>query len=144
MTQSDKAVEIFKSGFCCSAAVFSAFSDEMGLEEETARKIACGFGAGVSNTGNICGAVTGAIMAIGLKYGKAEEGDDQATEKTRSLARDFISEFKKRNGSVDCTELIGYNLVNPAEYRKAREDGIFKTKCTNYIRDAAEILEKIL
>jgi len=81
MTKSDKALESFMSGFTCSSAVFSAFSDEMGLECGTARKIACDFGAGISKTGNICGAVSGSVLVIGLKYGKTKQGDDAATEK---------------------------------------------------------------
>ena len=79
MTKPDDAEQCFRSGFTCSAAVFSAFSEELGLDTDTARKIACGFGGGISHTGNICGAVSGAIMAIGLKYGKTVEGDDAAT-----------------------------------------------------------------
>lgn len=146
MTKSDDAVESFKSGFTCSAAVFSAFADELGLDAGTARKIACGFGAGISRTGNICGAVSGAILAIGLKYGKENTGEpfDSATDRTRSLTREFIRKFEERNGSVNCTELLGHNLVNQEEYEKAREEGLFRTKCPGYVRDAADILEKIL
>lgn len=66
----ERALAAFRNGFTCSAAVFSAFSKDLGLDEETARKIACGFGAGISRTGNICGAVSGAILVIGLRYGK--------------------------------------------------------------------------
>ena len=113
MTKSDDALEDFKNGFTCSSAVFSAFSGEMGLDRETAKKIACGYGAGISGTGNICGAVSGAIMVIGLKYGKTKRGDDAATEKTRALVRKFIHEFTQRNGSINCTELLGYNLSKP-------------------------------
>ena len=72
MTKSDEALASFRNRFTCSSAVFSAFSDELGLDRDTAKKIACGFGAGISKTGNICGAVSGAIMVIGLKYGKTE------------------------------------------------------------------------
>lgn len=96
MTKSDHALASFRKGFTCSSAVFSAFSDEMGLDSETATKIACGFGGGISKTGNICGAVSGAIMVIGLKYGKTIQGDDAATEKTRALVREFMQEFTKR------------------------------------------------
>jgi len=84
------------SRFTCSAAVFSAFSKDLNLDSDTAKKIACGFGAGISKTGNICGAVSGAVMVIGLKYGKTEAGDDAATEKTRALVRQFIQDFTKR------------------------------------------------
>jgi len=144
MTKSDEALASFKNGITCSSAVFSTFSEELGLDKKTAKKIGCGFGAGISKTGNICGAVSGAIMVIGLKYGKAEQGDDAATEKTRALTRQFMQEFTAKNGSVNCTELLGYNLSNADEYEKAREKKLFVTKCPEFVRDAAAILEKIL
>ena len=130
--------------FTCSAAVFSAFSGELGLDPDTAKKIGCGFGAGISKTGNICGAVSGAVMVIGLKYGKTEAGDEAATEKTRALVRQFIGVFTEKNGSVNCTALLGYDLSDPEEYVAARESGLFLTKCPTLVRDAADILEKIL
>ena len=132
------------SRFTCSAAVFSAFSEELGLDGETAKKIACGFGGGISKTGNMCGAVSGAIMVIGLKYGKCLAGDDEATDRTRALTREFISEFSARNGSVNCTALLGYDLSNPEEYQKAAVSGIFMKKCPELVRDAADILDRIL
>jgi C_GCAxxG_C_C family probable redox protein len=124
--------------------VFSSFSEELGLDPETAKKISCGFGAGISKTGNICRAVSGAIMVIGLKYGKTREGDDAATEKTRALVREFMQEFTERHGSVNCTELLGYNLSNPGEYEKAHDNKLFVTKCPELVGDATAILEKIL
>ncbi|MBP7121101.1 MAG: C_GCAxxG_C_C family protein [Methanolinea sp.] len=144
MTKADVALASFRNGFTCSAAVFSAFSDDLGLDEQTARKIACGFGAGISRTGNICGAVSGAILVIGLRYGKGTPGDENATEKTRALTRKFIKEFTARQGSVNCTALLGYNLNDPVEYQKARASGLFTTKCFECVRDAAGILEEIL
>ena len=144
MTKSDDALASFKSGFTCSSAVFSAFSDELGLDVGTAKKIACGFGAGISKTGNICGAVSGAILVIGLKYGKTKQGNDAATEKTRALVREFMQEFTERHGSVNCTELLGYNLSNPDEYEKARNSKLFVTKCQGLVGDATAILEKIV
>jgi C_GCAxxG_C_C family probable redox protein len=144
MTKSDGALASFNQGITCSSAVFSAFADELGLNDKTAKKIACGFGAGISRTGNICGAVSGAIMVIGLKYGKAEQGDDAATEKTRALTRQFIQEFTKKNGSVNCTELLGHNLSHQDEYEAAAGAKLFRTKCPALVRDAAIILEKIL
>ena len=144
MTKSDEAFRCFMSRFTCSSSVFSAFSDDLGLDPDTAKKIGCGFGAGVSRTGNICGAVSGAIMVIGLKYGKTRADDEAATEKTRSLVRQFIHEFSEKNGSVNCTELLGYNLRIPEEFVQARDNRLFVTKCTALVRDAADILEKIL
>jgi len=144
MTKSDDAIVSYKSRFTCSSAVFSAFSDELGLDPDTAKKIACGFGAGISKSGNICGAVSGAIMVIGLKYGKTVLGDDAATEKTRELVQKFLQEFTKRHGSVNCTELLGYNLGKPKEFVKARDNKQFATKCPELVGDAAAILERIL
>lgn len=131
-------------GFTCSSAVFSAFSGDLGLDPDMAKKIACGYGAGVSKTGNMCGAVSGAILVIGLKYGKAVQGDDTATEKTRGLVREFIREFSARHGSVNCTELLGYNLSDPEQYEKARASRLFLTKCPELVRDSAAILERLL
>jgi C_GCAxxG_C_C family probable redox protein len=144
MTKSDDALAGFKSGITCSSAVFSAFASELGLDDKTAKKIACGFGAGISKTGNICGAVSGAIMVIGLRYGKAEPGDDAATEKTRARTRQFIQEFTQKNGSVSCTELLGHNLNVQDEYNAAAKANLFRTRCPEYVRDAAAILERIL
>jgi C_GCAxxG_C_C family probable redox protein len=144
MTKSDDALASFYSGFTCSSVVFSTFSGELGLDPDTAKKIGCGFGAGISKTGNICGALSGAIMVIGLKYGKTIKGDDAATEKSRALVREFIQEFTVRHGSVNCTELLGYNLSNPDEYVRARESKLFVTKCPGLVADAVAILEKIL
>jgi C_GCAxxG_C_C family probable redox protein len=144
MTKSDEAYQSFMSRFTCSAAVFSAFSGDFGLDPDTAKKIACGFGAGVSKTGNICGAVSGAIMVIGLKYGKTEIGDEAATEKTRTLVRQFIREFTKKNGSVSCTDLLGYDISDPEAYDAARDSGVFTSKCPALVRDAADILERIV
>jgi C_GCAxxG_C_C family probable redox protein len=144
MTKSDEAATSYRKRFTCSAAVFSAFSEDLGLDPDMAKKIACGFGAGISKTGNMCGAVSGAIMVIGLKYGKTQADDDAATEKTRALVRQFIHEFTEKNGSVNCRELLGYDLSNADEYEKARERELFETKCPELVRDAAVILEKIL
>jgi C_GCAxxG_C_C family probable redox protein len=144
MTRIDDALASFRSGFTCSAAVFSTFSEELGLDPVTAKKCSCGFGAGISKTGNICGAVSGAILVIGLKYGKAKPGDDAATEKTRALVREFIREFIGHHSSINCSELLGYDLSKPEEYERARESTLFSTKCPELVGDAVEILEKIL
>jgi len=144
MTKADTALASFNKGITCSSSVFSAFADELGLDDKTAKKIGCGFGAGISRTGNMCGVVSGAIMVIGLKYGKAEPGDDAATEKTRALVRQFILAFTQKNGSVNCTELLGYDLSKTDEFEKAREKKLFVTACPELVRDAVEILEKML
>ncbi len=144
MTKEKDALTSFGEGFTCSAAVFAAFSEELGLDPDTAKKIACGFGGGISRTGNICGAVSGAVMVIGLKYGKSTQGDDEATTRTRARVREFVSGFIARNGSVNCTDLLGWNLNDPIEYEKARSSGLFKTRCSDLVRDSVVVLEQVL
>lgn len=144
MTRGDDAIASYKSGFTCSSAVFSTFSGEMGLDAETAKKVSCGFGAGMSRTGHICGAVSGGVLVIGLKYGKSQPLDNEATLKTRALVQEFVREFTAKNGSIMCPELLGYNLKDTDDYEKARQSGLFFTKCPDLVRDAVEILERLI
>jgi C_GCAxxG_C_C family probable redox protein len=143
VTRPDDAAAGFREGFSSSKAVISSFSKDLGLDKETARKISCGFGAGMARTGNICGAVTGAIMVIGLKCGKATAGDDAAKERTYALVQEFITKFRAKNGSINCTELLRYDLRDPGQRKEAHESNTVGTKCSEFARDAAEILENI-
>jgi len=144
MNRAEKAVDCFVGGFACSQAVLTAFSGDLGLDEAAALKIACGFGAGMGRTGQTCGAVTGAYLAIGLKHGRARLEDADARSKTYALVQAFDKEFKERHGSVNCTELLGFNLGVPEEYEKVSSQGLFRSLCPKLVRSAAEILEKIL
>jgi C_GCAxxG_C_C family probable redox protein len=144
MTKAEDATVRFKEGFSCSQAVVSSFSDDLGLDNDTAYKISCGFGAGIARTGNICGAIAGAVMVIGLKYGKAIAGDDAAKERTYALVQEFITAFRKKNGSITCTELLAYDLRDPGQRKQAHESGAVAIKCPGFTRDAVEILEKMI
>jgi C_GCAxxG_C_C family probable redox protein len=125
-------------------AVFSAYAPGLGLDAETAASIASPFGAGISRTGEICGAVSGALMVIGLAQRKEDIRDAASREKVYALSRKFIAEFTARNGSVMCTDLVGYDLSQQDQYREAREQKAFATRCPKLVRDAGEILEEIL
>ena len=144
MAKPDDSAAYFNEGFSCSQAVISSFSEDLGLDRETARKISCGFGAGMARSGNICGAVTGAIMVIGLKYGKGTAGDDAAKERTYGLVQEFIMKFRAKNGSINCTELLGYDLRDPEQRKQAHASGVVAIKCPEFSRNATEILEKLL
>ena len=140
----EKTIDTFRSGFNCSQAVLSSFSPDLGLEKETALKIACGFGGGIARLQETCGAVTGAVMVLGLKYGNYNEDVKQAKEKTYELVRQFTDKFKKRNGSLVCRELIKYDLNNEEEHRKAKEENVFSTICEKCLEDSVTILEHII
>lgn len=134
----------FEKGFSCAPSVLSAYSEQFGLEKELALKIACGFGGGIGRTGRTCGAVTGAVMVIGLKHGQASVDDEESRQETHKLVKQFIDRFTALHGSVECRELIGYDLSNPTEFESARESGVVEEKCHGFVYDAARILEDVL
>jgi C_GCAxxG_C_C family probable redox protein len=124
--------------------VLSSFGDQFGLERELALKVAGAFGGGMARMGDTCGAVTGALMAIGLKYGMTQAKDEGARDKTYKLAQEFAAKFKERHRSINCRELLGYDLSKPEERKAALEKGVFTTLCPQFVQDAAEIVEQLL
>lgn len=97
MNKVEQAVSSFKEGFSCSQAVFSTYSMELGLDRETALKVAAPFGVGMGRMGETCGAVTSAFMVLGLKYGRIKAEDEETKEKTYDLVREFVKRFESRN-----------------------------------------------
>lgn len=135
-----KAVDRLKQGFSCSQAVLSAFSDTYGLDQNLALKISQPFGGGIARRGEICGAVYGALMVIGLKFGRTQAEDTPARDKTYESVRHFIQIFENIHGSIICKELLGYDLGSEEEYKKAEAEGLFETLCPKLVQDAADIL----
>jgi C_GCAxxG_C_C family probable redox protein len=144
MNNVDRAVSCFAGGCVCSQAIFATFSEQLGLDRQIAMKIADAFGAGMGGLAETCGAVTGAFMVIGLKYGRGEPDDDRAKEKTRELVKKFVTEFKARRQTIVCKELLGYDISTAAGMQSAEEKGIFGDRCPKIVRDAAEILEQLV
>jgi len=143
MNNVEKAVEVFKSGLSCSQAVLGAYCEQFGLDKETAYKISSGFGGGM-HLDQTCGAVTGAFMVIGLKFGRTRADDNEAKMKTVEATREFAEKFKARHGSIGCTELIGCNVSTLAGYEEAMKKDLFKQVCPNFVKSAMEILEEII
>jgi C_GCAxxG_C_C family probable redox protein len=139
-----EADNYFEEGYSCAPSVLSAYSERFGLEKELALKVACGFGGGIGHTGRTCGAVAGAVMVIGLKHGQADANDEESREETHKLVKEFIDKFEALHGSVECRELIGYDLSNPAELEAARASDARERKCRGFVHDAARILEDVL
>jgi len=144
LSRADEAKKQFEKGFLCAPAVLSTYSEQFGLEKALALKIACGFGAGIGRMGRTCGAVTGALMVIGLKYGQANLADVESREKTYKLIKEFVDKFTALHGSIECKELIGYDLSDSGGIKLARERGVFTNKCPSFVYDSACILEDIL
>jgi C_GCAxxG_C_C family probable redox protein len=144
MKKSDCSVQCHLNGFNCAQAVLSTYCGELGLDTETALRIAGAFDGGMGRIGETCGAVTGAIMLIGLKYGKVKPDDDAAREKSYALAQEFARRFKAEHGTLRCNELLGFDIGKPEEMQKARENQLFSTVCNKLIRDSSEIVEELL
>lgn len=139
-----ESLYLFNQGYNCSQAVFSVYAEKNGLDPDLARKIATSLGAGIGRTGNICGAVSGAILAIGLIHGMNCPDDTEAREKSYQLTQDFMKTFTDRYGSVSCPILLGYHLGIPAEREEVRRKGVVKDICPGLVQGAAEILKEIL
>ncbi len=142
-SDSEKAVSCFRQGFGCSQALVIAYGGKLGIDNDLTLKIASVFGRGMG-TGGMCGAVTGALMLIGAKYGNTTAEDITSAEKAIGTAGDFINEFISLHESVNCKELIGCDVNTSKGFKYAIDSGIFGNLCSKLVRDAAVILEKYL
>jgi C_GCAxxG_C_C family probable redox protein len=140
----ERAAATMEEGFNCAQSVFSAWASELGLDRETALRVATAFGGGMGHRGDTCGAVTGAFMAIGLKYPRVRADDEETRDLAYSLVNRFVEEFESRHGSVVCRELLGFDLSTPEGEQLAEERWPDRMPCRGLVRDAAEILEELL
>jgi C_GCAxxG_C_C family probable redox protein len=144
MSKSEVAVEAFRGGVNCSQAVLGAYTDEHGLSPGLALRIACGFGGGIGRLGHTCGAVAGAVMAIGLVASNADPGGAANKMRIYSLVQSFMEQFEARHRTTVCRELIGCDIGTAQGYEEATASGVFVTLCPEYVRSAAQILEELL
>lgn len=145
MKKEEKAVEYFRNKFNCSQSVLTVFGTESGISENNCLKISCAFGGGMGRQQHTCGAVTGALMALGLEYGKGLNDPEEKKQLTYSKTRDFFREFIKIHGSVNCLELLdGLDMNDPEDHKKIMELRLFDINCEKYVADAVKIIEKIL
>lgn len=144
MSKVDDSVKCFSDGFNCSQAVVSSFCEDLGLDRKTALKIASSFGGGMAHMSETCGAVTGAFMVFGLKYGRFIADDIDAKTKTNNLVQEFAKRFKDIHGSIRCTELLNCDLSTPEGIDSAKEQNVFKTICPKLVKDASTIVEELL
>jgi C_GCAxxG_C_C family probable redox protein len=128
----------------CAQSSFRVFAEDFGLDEVIALRIAQGFGGGMGHTGNVCGAVTGAYMALGLANPASKDNPRQSVDKTYALVKEFDRQFTALHGTVNCSELLGYDLSKPEKVLEAREKGLFTTMCPGFVADAVKIAEDLL
>ncbi|MFC1879327.1 C-GCAxxG-C-C family protein [Chloroflexota bacterium] len=134
----------FEQGFNCAQAVFASYAPSLGLPGETALKIAAPFGGGIGRLGGVCGAVSGAMMVIGLKYGNTQADNAENKETNYNLARQFTERFNERHGTILCRQLLEIDISDPEILQLAHQKGVFHTRCPEYVKTAAQILAQML
>ncbi|MDR0906427.1 MAG: C-GCAxxG-C-C family protein [Oscillospiraceae bacterium] len=140
--KTELAASISANGFNCAQAVFAAFAEDYDIDAETAMKIAATFGGGM-RSGEVCGAATGALMAIGAAKGHYIQGDTGAKADSGARTVQFMREFRERNGGcLLCRELLGIDTSTPEGREIFVRDQTYKTKCKGFIETAVAILEE--
>ena len=143
VNHADRAEEYFNNNYNCSQAVFTSFATEIGIEEELALKIATQFGGG-ARKGEMCGAVSGALMVLGLKYGHCHAENAEEKGRAYQIAEDFMNRFLEKKGTVVCRKLLGYDISKTEDMKKIKELNLFKTICPEMIRCATEIVDEMI
>ncbi len=143
MTKVEQSADYFKRGFNCSQAVFTTFATEIGMSEEVALKVATQFGGG-ARKGEMCGAVAGALMVLGLKYGHCHENAPDEKKRAYRIAEEYMNRFIEKQGTVVCRELLGYDVSKPEDMEKIAKLNLFQVTCPKMIQCATEILEEML
>lgn len=148
MSKKTEAAESYHArGYGCAQAVLAPFAEEFGLNEDVALRISTGFGSGMGRLCEVCGALTGGFMVIGLKYGKVNTDGTKYgtnTETTYHLVAELTKRFEAVRGSIYCRDLIGHDLSKPEERTKVVEKGLFATTCSSCIQDSVIFLEELL
>lgn len=139
----EEITDLFMKGIDCSQVVTENFADQMGMTKEQARKISACFGGGMM-CGETCGAVTGALMVLGMKYGHWVEGDMAQKEIMMQKTAEFKKLFQEKYPSCICRDLLGYDLGKPGELEKVMESGKLLSFCPGIVEASIEALEKVL
>jgi C_GCAxxG_C_C family probable redox protein len=139
------AVEKFKAGYNCAQAVVFGFRDRTGAAHDSAFRAATGFGAGMGRKQEVCGAITGALIALGLLHGRNEGDGSDTQDRAYALVRKVMDEFAARHGSVLCSRLLdGCALGTPAGQERFRSEDMKNKKCVLFVATAADVLDKII
>ena len=142
--KTERAKELFKSGYNCSQSVFAVFAEELGVDFKTALKLSLPFGGGMGRMREVCGAVSGMFAAAGLAYAS----DDNSAENKKEMykkVQELAQRFKDKNSSIVCRELLsGVNSETSPEPEKRTQEYYKKRPCVDLVCDAASILEEYM
>ena len=143
----ETARENFVKGYNCAQAVFVAFKDEMGLDELTAARLSSSFGGGMGKLREVCGAVSGALMVLGMLRGNSDPADDKAKAAHYARVQEFAAKFKAEHDTIICRDLLK-NIALKKEHTsepEARTEEYYKVRpCVRFVETAAKILDEML
>lgn len=139
-----RAEALFVEGYACSQAVLLAFAPRLGISDDIAAGVASAFGGGMARNGWTCGALTGALMAIGLYAGNRTADGGARKEDAYARVNALLGRFVEEHGATECRALTGYDLSDPAQREAASSAGVFKTVCPRLVRTAATLVAETL
>ncbi|RCW38922.1 C-GCAxxG-C-C family protein [Marinilabilia salmonicolor] len=144
MKSTEQSQKYFTQKFNCSQSVFATFAPRLGLTVNDSLKVASAFGAGMGRQQKTCGAVTGALMALGLKYGKGIDGNEDSKLQTYARTKLLFDKFIEMYGSANCRELLdGLDMSNSDDMVCIQKEKMFETRCPKYVAGATQIVEEI-
>lgn len=141
MSLPDRSLQLFSSGYYCAESVLIAVAEKLGIESNIIPQIATGFCSGIARTDGMCGAVSGAIMGLGLLNGRASEDDD--IEKNYRLVTELVETVKKEYSTINCSMLLDCDL-GTEEGQKYFEENNKINKCNDVVVKVSEIVEGII
>jgi C_GCAxxG_C_C family probable redox protein len=144
MDKIEKAVELYKQDYLCSQSVVGAFCEDYGINKDLGLRLSKFLGFGYLFRGDYCGAVSGALMILSLRYSSGELYNELSDEIFYQLAKDHIKRFKEIHGSCNCKDLLTADLSTEEGMSYIRENNLFNLKCPNFVRDSARILTQII
>jgi C_GCAxxG_C_C family probable redox protein len=131
---------LFDQGYNCCQAVLAEYTSRLELPEPEAFRIGAAFGAGMGRRGHVCGAVSGALMVIGLRFSRFDPEDLAARDLVYAHAQRFLIRFEQEHGSLYCRELLGRDFSVHGQYELARQEQLFDRSCPGYVNGAIELL----
>ena len=144
MSKADTAAQLFDQSKNCAQAVAAAYAEDFGMDKATALSVAVGFGGGMGRAQEVCGAVSGAIMALGLRSNFKEEDGREKINAVYAQVHRFIEEFTKQKGTILCRDLLPGCDLSTEEGQKYFKENNLREHCRGFVRLACEILDKEL
>lgn len=146
MSKKDAAMALFEQGYNCAQAVAGAFCEEIGMDMNSAVRLASGFGGGFGRLREVCGAVSGMVIVANMLYGYESPTDNTAKTAHYKDIQLIVLEFKKRNGTYICHELLELPENDPkSPVPEERTKEYYKKRpCKELVGEAADILEKFI